>query len=65
MTGGTLVVLPLMETQSPISAFGLVCIPIMLEFNECNNFGYFSKYLYTDTTVISEDLIRNVLVIVR
>ena len=64
MTDGTPVALPLMETQSPISAFGLVCIPIMLEFNECNNFGYFNKYLYIDTIIISEDFVRNVLVIV-
>ena len=62
---GTPAALPFMEIPSPVSAFGLVCIPIMLEFNVCNNFGHLNKYLYIDTVIISEDLIRNVLVIVR
>ena len=38
--------------------------PSMLEFNECNNFGYLNKYLYLDTIIISDGFDTKCLTIV-
>ena len=33
----------------------LIVEPSMLEFNDCNNYGYLNRYLYLDTIIITED----------
>ena len=66
MTGGTPVAQSLYGIQfSNKRHADLFVYHSMLEFNECNNFGYLNKYLYLDTIIISDGFDIKVLTIVR